>query len=150
KGLIERNPKADWWKAHLAGILGDRGDIELRDGKLSEAEKCYRESFDYLKPGLKAVPTHAPYQLQHAQHYERMATLAARKGNKAEEKKDYDEAFAIRKELFEIDPNNTTWQGALLRMMAHSGRADLAVRNLEMLCRNRPRSIALLVDAARA
>jgi serine/threonine-protein kinase len=150
KELTAKSAKAFWWKANLADVLGDRGDIELREGKLAEAEKTYQESLKYLNPGLAAVPNHAPYQLQLAQHHERMAVIAARKGDKAEAKKDYDEAFRIRKELREIEPNNVPWLGTALRLFAISGRVPLAVRQLEWQYRIRPRSIPLLLEAARA
>ncbi len=150
EGLLKKNTGAFWYKADLADILGTRGDAELAWGMPEQAEKTYQESLKNLQPALARVPNHAEWQLTLALHHERMAIIAQRKGNLVSAKVDYEEALRIRKELLEIEPNNARWLGSALRVKAHTGAVSIAVKQFEMLYRRRPRSIPLLLDAARA
>jgi serine/threonine protein kinase len=149
-GLLQKYKNAHHYKADLADIIGTRGDAEISWGMPEQAEKSYQESLKYLQPALARVPNYAEYQLALALHHERMAVVAQRKGNLASAKVDYEEALRIRKELLGIEPNNMIWLGSALRVKAHTGDVSLAVKQLEMLYRRRPRSIPLLLDAARA
>ncbi len=149
-GLLKKHKNAYWYMADSADILGTRGDAELAWGMLEQAEKTYQESLANLKPGLAKVPDNAEYQSMLALTRERMAVITQRKGNAAAAKQYYGEALNIRGELLGIEPNNVCWQGAGLRIKAHTGDVAIAVQQLEMLYRRRPRSIPLLLEAARA
>jgi tetratricopeptide (TPR) repeat protein len=152
KGLIAEAESSDpyWYKADLADLLCERGDMELAMGRDREAEASYRESLSNLQPALIKRPNHADDQLRLAVLKERLAVLAARKGDAAGAKKAWEEILELRKEFVEIEPNNLLWWTRDLRASANCGRFHTAVRQLEMLYRKRPRSIPILLDTARA
>jgi serine/threonine-protein kinase len=149
KGLTDKFPKAFWYKADFAEILGHRGDAELRLGQETEAEKSYRDALENLRPGLAADPDEVSYRLNLALAEERLAVVLARKGDRDEALKHYKEALRVREELLKIEPNNLTWQAARLRPLACGGKAAEAARQADALCRQRPKSIPIQVDAAR-
>jgi serine/threonine-protein kinase len=149
RALVEKFPKAFWFKADLAEVLGHRGDAELRLGKDAEAEKSYRDSLENLRPALAADPNETAHRLNLGLAEERLAVVLARKGEKDEALKHCQEALRVREELLKIEPNNLTWQAARLRPLASGGKAAEAARQADALCRQRPKSIPIQVDAAR-
>jgi tetratricopeptide (TPR) repeat protein len=148
--LIRTYSQAFWFRGDLAEMLGHRGDAELRLGMADAAEKTYREALKNLQAELKRVPSDARYQNQIALLHDRFATLAARKGDLAGAKKESEVALNIRRELLGIDPTNRVWLAAAFRTSAQCGRASTAVRQLEKLYRERPKSIPILMETIRA
>ena len=147
--LAHKFPDAYWYKADLADVLGRLGDAELQLGKDANAALAYRESLEDLQPALKRVPDETDYQWQLARANERLAGVAERGGDGAAARKAYDEALRVYAELLAIEPNNLTWQGAHVRTLAHCGKEAEAAGEVEKLLRRRPKSIPLLMDAAR-
>jgi tetratricopeptide (TPR) repeat protein len=147
--LVRQFPDAYWYKADLADVLGRLGDAELRLGKGADAAAAYRESLEDLQPALKRVPDETDYQWQLARASERLAKVADRAGDAEAARKAYQEALRVYGELQAIEPNNMTWRAAYVRTMAHCGKEAEATREVEKLVQARPKSISLLMDAAR-
>ena len=130
-------------------MLGAKGDAQLRLGKWTEADDSYRDSLENLRAALQHVTDDIDYQVQLARAEERLATVAALKGDRDAADKAYREALRVRLQLLDIEPNNLTWQAACLPTLAHCGKESEAAKKAEELCAKHPKSVPLLLDAAR-
>jgi tetratricopeptide (TPR) repeat protein/tRNA A-37 threonylcarbamoyl transferase component Bud32 len=147
--LVRKFPDAYWYKADLADVLGRLGDAEVRLGKDADAATAYRESLEDLRPAVKRGPDQTDYQWQLARANERLAGVAERGSDKDAARKAYQDALRVYTDLLAIEPNNLTWQAAHVRTLAHCGKEVEAAREVEKLLGRRPKSIPLLMDAAR-
>ena len=149
RDLAETYPNDFSFQADLAEVLGAWGDEQLRSGKPADAEKSYRESLDDLRAALINLPDEIDYQVQLARTDERLARVAALQGDRDGAAKAYREALRLRQQLLDIEPNNLTWQAACLPTLAHGGKEAEAMKKAEDLCGKHPKSVPLLLDAAR-
>ena len=149
RDLAGKYPKDFSFRADLAEVLGAKGDAQLRLGKWTEADDSYRDSLENLRAALQHVTDDIDYQVQLARAEERLATVAALKGDRDAADKAYREALRVRLQLLDIEPNNLTWQAACLPTLAHCGKESEAAKKAEELCAKHPKSVPLLLDAAR-
>jgi serine/threonine-protein kinase len=147
--LTEKFPNDFSFQADLADLLGHDGDAQLRLGQEAESEKTYQLSLEHLRAALAGHPDETSYRLQEVRTEEQLAVAAARTGRREESGKHYREALRLAEELLRVEPNNLTWQTARLRPLAYSGKEAEAARQADALCRQHPKSIPVLVDAAR-
>ncbi len=115
----------------------------------ADAEKSYRESLDSLRPALDHTPDNLDYQALLARADERLAAVAALKGDGPASRQSYREALQLRQKLLEVDPTNWTWQAAATLTLAHCGKETEAVKKADDLRRGHPKAVPLLLMAAR-
>ena len=149
RDLIKPDPNYLPFRADLGETLGAWGDAQLRLSKADEAEKSYRESLDHLKAFLEKNADQTEYQELLARTEERLATAAALKGDRDGAAKAYREALRLRLQLLDIEPNNLSWQAACLPTLAHCSKEAEALKKAAELCGKHPKSVPLLLDAAR-
>ncbi|HVS35818.1 MAG TPA: protein kinase, partial [Gemmataceae bacterium] len=149
RGLVEPNLAYLPFQADLADVLGACGDAQLRQAKLDDAAKSYRESLEHLTLYLEKNADHTEYQALLARTHERLATVAALKGDRDGAAKAYQEALRLRLQLLDIEPNNLSWQAGSLPTLAHCGKEAEAATKATDLVGKHPKSVPLLLDAAR-
>ena len=149
RDLAAKYPKDFSFRGDVAEGLGALGDSQLRHKALPDADDCYRESLDHLRAALDHFPNKLDYQALLARTDERLATVAALKGDQPEASKSYQAALRLRQKLVDIDPNNLTWQAAYLPTLAHCGKEVEAAKTAADLCGQHPKSVPLLLAAAR-
>jgi tetratricopeptide (TPR) repeat protein len=136
-------------KEDLANIYGARGDAQLRLGKVTAAAESYQLALRHIQ----AVMTHDPdnsYQVPLlALTHERVASLAARRGNRAEAERHSREALQLREALVQIEPNNLAWQASYVLALARCGQHAEAAAGAEKLQKQAPHSPELLLQVAR-
>ena len=147
--LAGHDAKDFYVKADLANIYGARGDAQLRLGKVEEAAESYRLALR----NMQAVVAHDPDDSSQvpllALTHERLAALAARRGNRTEAEKHSQEALHLREELMPIEPNNLAWQAAHALALARCGKHAEAAAGAEQLQKRARRSPELLLQVAR-
>jgi predicted Zn-dependent protease len=147
--LVKKFPKAHWYKADLADVLGHRGDAWLRLGNVPEAGKSYDESQKSLRLALAASPDEVSYQVALAQTEERLAALAAREDKPEDVLPHRQKALQLWAELLQLEPNNLMWQAAAFRNLACTGQDNDAANRVDALVRKNPASPVLRLEAAR-
>lgn len=120
--LAGRFPNDFSFKADLAQVYGDYGDVQLRSGNVDAASSSYQKSLGYQRAVVAHVPDDLSRKPQLADALERTALVAERRQDGAAAKTAYDDARQIRAQLVEADPKNFAWRLAYARALAHCGQ----------------------------
>jgi serine/threonine-protein kinase len=147
--LSRQYPKDFSFKSDLAEVYGAYGDAQLRLGMEDDARKSYERSREHIEAMVAHNRGDASQLPLLALTHERLATLALRKQDAPAAEKHYQQALQLRTELEQIDPNNRSWQAALLLTLAHCGKQAEATRRAEQLRQRMPRATELLLQVAR-
>jgi serine/threonine-protein kinase len=147
--LSRKYPKDLSFKTDLAEVYGAYGDAQLRLGMEDDARKSYEQSREHVEAVVAHNPGDASLLHLLALTHERLAALALRKQDGPAAEKHYQQALQLRTELEQIDPNNRSWQAALLLTLAHCGKHAEARRRAEQLRQQVPRGTELLLQVAR-
>jgi serine/threonine-protein kinase len=147
--LAGRYPKEISFKADVAGVIGALGEAQLRGGQVADAERNCRAAIEGVRTALRHDPDNVTYQMLRARAEGRLAAVAVARGDTAAARKGCQEALRLWQALREIDPDNRTWRAAAMLALARCGQEAEAVKTAGELCRNHPKSVPLLLDAAR-
>jgi serine/threonine-protein kinase len=150
ESLIKRFPGDTSFKADLAAIAGNHGDIQLRSGKTDAAAKSYQKSRENLLIVLNRNVEDTAHQALTALTHERLAALALAQNNPQEVARRAQEALKIREDACQIESNNQTWRAAHALALARVGKTAEAGKIADDLCARNPKSAALLLQAARS
>jgi serine/threonine-protein kinase len=110
-------------KLYIGMVKGAYGDALLRAGAVDDAFTNYDDAFQRVSFFISKIPE--DNLSQHpllAQCHERLGTVYARQGKKAESAKHYQEALKLRQDLLQIETNVLSRQAAYLVALAHAGK----------------------------
>ena len=147
--LAARYPADVSFKGDIASIKGEQGVAMARLGRLEEAVRVLNESLDYSRAVLARDPENAGQRLVTAADSEWLAALAQKSGKPADAERLWQAALEIRTELAQFENQSAIAQSALCLALAHSGRAEEAMKKAEALSKSSAGRPAVLLGLAR-
>ncbi|HEY3789861.1 MAG TPA: protein kinase, partial [Urbifossiella sp.] len=149
QSLLKDYPADPEYPTDLADVLGSQGDALLRLGQLDEAQKCYTDSLGYLKQVLAKLPDDISHQPLLALTHERLGHVHALLNEQPQSLQNFKVAAQLRKELWQIEDRNLSWQIAFVLGLARAGVREEAVTRFNIIHSRMTKSSVLMLQVAR-
>jgi len=121
--LFTQNPENIGYRNDLININNKLGDIFLRLGANTKAEKHYNSSLSLLNESIKNYPGNIIFKHSLSYSFESLAQVELNKGNKAEAQNLYQKSLDIRSELVMLAPENNEYKHQL--SLSYINMADI-------------------------
>jgi tetratricopeptide (TPR) repeat protein len=109
-GLAAEKPNEGAYQRDLAAAYHEVGNVQVAQGKLSEARQAYGDSLAIAERLAKADPGNAGWQHDLSVSYNRVGDVLLTQGKLSEALQAHSDTLAIAERLAKAEPGNAGWQ----------------------------------------